>query len=149
MNIDQNEISMKNLSVQSRPNSPSDLYIFPHTFCNIHLRPKKGLDRSVLSQKALSYSIINIIFCRSMELKLNPSEYINETMVLDDFPNTLQNLKRDLLQRRNSFTIEEFPKILFLGTGSCIPNKTRNTSGILLRTRLVDISFQIYIYIFI
>lgn len=84
-----------------------------------------------------------------MELKLNPSEYINETMVLDDFPNTLQNLKRDLLQRRNSFTIEEFPKILFLGTGSCIPNKTRNTSGILLRTRLVDISFQIYIYIFI
>ncbi|KAJ8941617.1 hypothetical protein NQ318_000323 [Aromia moschata] len=112
-NCTQTDLNLSNLSVESRPTSPSEPYIFPNTFCSYHLRPKKGLDRTC-------------------ELRINPKEYISETMSIDDFADTLQELHRDLSQSRKRLSIREYPKILFLGTGSCIPNKTRNTSGILL-----------------
>ncbi|XP_049817981.1 ribonuclease Z, mitochondrial isoform X2 [Aethina tumida] len=111
--------AMEKLSVKSRPNTPSEPYIFANTFYNFHLRPKKGLDSSA-------------------ELKIIPSDYIEETMSLENFPETLQELKqkwstakKELAQTVN---VRPYPRILFLGTGSCIPNKTRNTSGILLET---------------
>ncbi|XP_050513162.1 ribonuclease Z, mitochondrial isoform X2 [Diabrotica virgifera virgifera] len=99
-----------NLNTAKLSESPS-LYITPDTFCAYHLRPKRGLDRS-------------------LELRLNPTEYLEETYNVADFKTVLETLKSNL----NSKTVsrDEFPKIIFLGTGSCIPNKTRNTSGILL-----------------
>ncbi|KAJ8979969.1 hypothetical protein NQ317_013717 [Molorchus minor] len=109
----QNDLDMNNLSVKSRPTSPVEPYIFPNTFCNYHLRPKKGLDRTA-------------------ELKLNTVEYVSETMELDGFSDVLQKLYQDLNEMKKRLTVRDYPKILFLGTGSCIPNKTRNTSGILL-----------------
>ncbi|CAH1971818.1 unnamed protein product [Acanthoscelides obtectus] len=113
--INNTQNDLENLSVQSRPTSPSEPYIFPNTFCSIHLRPNKGVDRS-------------------LSLKLNPHEFISETMEVENFSSVLQTLKQTLYQHRKNLNIREYPKILFLGTGSCIPNKTRNTSGILLAT---------------
>ncbi|KAJ8922916.1 hypothetical protein NQ315_001458 [Exocentrus adspersus] len=110
----QNDLKLEQLSVKSRPASPIDPYIFPKTFCSFHLRPKLGLDRAA-------------------ELKINPEEYVSETMAVENFSNTLQELKDSLHECRKSLTIGQFPQILFLGTGSCIPNKTRNTSSILLK----------------
>nr|XP_023017824.1 ribonuclease Z, mitochondrial [Leptinotarsa decemlineata] len=109
----QNDLNLDNLTMQSRPASPSEPFVFPNTFCNFHLRPKKGLDRTT-------------------ELKLNPKEYIEETMVLEEFSKLLSELKTKLIQKKLTLANVNYPKILFLGTGSCIPNKTRNTSGILV-----------------
>ncbi|CAG9773790.1 unnamed protein product [Ceutorhynchus assimilis] len=80
-----------------------------------HLRPRKGFD---------STSHIN----------LDPLEYTGETMSLEEFPEALKTLQQQLVSSKTSLSSRDFPKILFLGTGSCIPNKTRNTSGILLQT---------------
>lgn len=37
--------NMEALSVQSRPQSPTQPYLLSNTFCTYHLRPNKGLDR--------------------------------------------------------------------------------------------------------
>lgn len=73
--------------------------------------------------------------CRSNELKLMPTQYIEETMDVEGFRDSLQELKINLLNGKIGLNIKNYPKVLFLGTGSCIPNKTRNTSGILIETR--------------
>lgn len=80
-----------------------------------HLRPNRGLDRSA-------------------EPQLNADEYVRESIALPGFSDSLDELKRayskiDVLGRA-----EDYPKMVFLGTGSCIPNKTRNVSSILMHT---------------
>ncbi|XP_065164662.1 ribonuclease Z, mitochondrial isoform X3 [Atheta coriaria] len=90
-------------------------YIQPGTFYNFHLRPRTGKDST-------------------SEIKLVPSEYIDETFALDGFCDEVQKLRIEILNKCKHMTIRPYPKILFLGTGSCIPNKTRNTSGIMLFT---------------
>ncbi|KAJ6648448.1 Ribonuclease Z, mitochondrial [Pseudolycoriella hygida] len=83
-----------------------------------HLRPHKGLDR------------LN-------ELVVNYDEYIGESAEIPGFLESLDDLKQQLRQSYvNEKTLrgDEYPKILFLGTGSCIPNKTRNVSAILVHT---------------
>lgn len=73
-----------------------------------------------------------------MEQKLCPDEYIDETAKVPGFTESLSELRNEVkemfktpLKQRS----EDFPKLLFLGTGSCIPNKTRNVSSILVHTR--------------
>lgn len=56
-------------------------------------------------------------------------------MNIENFSNVLKQVKCDISDKMKQLTIKEYPKILFLGTGSCIPNKTRNTSGILVKLR--------------
>jgi hypothetical protein len=61
-------------------------------------------------------------------------EYLNEVLVFPDAPKLIAET-RELIaacrakQGTNSL---KFPQITFLGTGSAIPNKSRNTSGILV-----------------
>lgn len=83
-----------------------------------HLRPNKGLDR------------LN-------ELAVCPDEYLNESASISGFAESLDALKQQLRQSYANEKIsraDEYPKIVFLGTGSCIPNKTRNVSAILVHT---------------
>ncbi|XP_017053839.1 ribonuclease Z, mitochondrial [Drosophila ficusphila] len=80
---------------------------------SFHLRPRKGLDRT-------------------LESKLTPEEYIKETHAVPGFTELLAKYKEDYSFPVNS--ADSFPKIIFLGTGSCIPNKTRNVSSILIKT---------------
>ncbi|XP_045476586.1 ribonuclease Z, mitochondrial isoform X2 [Harmonia axyridis] len=86
-----------------------------NTLTAIHLRPRRGLDKSE-------------------ELKLKPKEYREETLALDGVPAALQDLNVRIQSCRDDIVPKEYPRVLFLGTGSCIPNKTRNTSGILLES---------------
>lgn len=71
-------------------------------------------------------------FFRSNKLILQPGLYIHETLSAPEFKKTVLEMEDQLNCITASADVKEYPKILFLGTGSCIPNKTRNTSGILL-----------------
>ncbi|KAL1494480.1 hypothetical protein ABEB36_010074 [Hypothenemus hampei] len=84
------------------------------SLASYHLRPKKGFDSS-------------------SSVRLDLDEFVNETTSLTDFPAALKELQESLSLAKSNLTISDYPRIIFLGTGSCIPNKTRNTSGILLQ----------------
>lgn len=70
----------------------------------------------------------------SATFTIKPDEDVREVLDTEEFPPHLEKLKSQL----GSFTSSNidhntaYPEFLFLGTGSCIPNKTRNTSGILV-----------------
>uniref|UniRef100_A0A7G3AR59 Zinc phosphodiesterase ELAC protein 2 n=1 Tax=Lutzomyia longipalpis TaxID=7200 RepID=A0A7G3AR59_LUTLO len=85
------------------------------SFC---LRPRKGYDTS-------------------LEPKIVHEEYIDEVFKVHGFSDALGALKKqqmDKLARIRQVRDGQFPKFLFLGTGSCIPNKTRNVSAIFVET---------------
>ncbi|KAH8299850.1 hypothetical protein KR044_006872 [Drosophila immigrans] len=83
---------------------------------SFHLRPKKGLDRT-------------------LESKLTPEEYVKETLAVPGVTELLAQLKCDTkLSQGTDVANSRYPLIIFLGTGSCIPNKTRNVSSILIQT---------------
>lgn len=85
------------------------------TLHKVHLRPRKGFDPS-------------------LELKLQPEEYTSEAMASKEFSEVLEKVQTQISAKVKEIgDIAEYPKLVFLGTGSCAPNKTRNTSGILLR----------------
>ncbi|XP_075973216.1 ribonuclease Z isoform X2 [Anticarsia gemmatalis] len=85
------------------------------TLTMFHLRPKRQLDRSA-------------------EPKLHVQDYIQETMDVDGFVGSLQQFRRLVdSMRYNKSDAKEYPKVVFLGTGSCIPSKTRNTSAIVVQ----------------
>lgn len=98
------------------------------TLLTYHIRPKKR-------------------FNRSSELQLCPDTYIQECYEGEKFESALHNVKNKLQTLQSNQTVKvgsrDYPSITFLGTGSCIPNKTRNTSSILLelsndKTLLMD-----------
>uniref|UniRef100_A0A1B6FUU4 Zinc phosphodiesterase ELAC protein 2 n=1 Tax=Cuerna arida TaxID=1464854 RepID=A0A1B6FUU4_9HEMI len=82
-----------------------------NTFTNISLRPQRFFDSS-------------------SKLVLEPEVYRQETLAVEGFPEALRSLKEQLTSIEDDQ--RDFPQVVFLGTGSCIPNKTRNTSGILI-----------------
>lgn len=79
------------------------------------LRPKKCVDRS-------------------FEVRSNPAEFIKEITDIEGVTEALKSLKQDHLQHSPVDRSRQYPKVVFLGTGSCIPNKTRNVSSILVHT---------------
>lgn len=85
------------------------------TLNSIYLRPLTGLDSTQI-------------------VKIDSSADIAKVFTTEGFQETLENLKIDITnQLKNSSHHSEFPKLIILGTGSSIPNKVRNTSGLLLR----------------
>lgn len=75
-----------------------------------------------------------------MEPRLCHDEYRAETQSFEGFSESLTALHADLRQNFGTEVrqrTDEYPRVVFLGTGSCIPNKTRNVSSILLHTRCV------------
>lgn len=84
------------------------------------------------------------MFCSSLKLAVEPEQYRQEAMAVEGFPEALKMLKDQLLTLNDDGSTNRFPQVVFLGTGSCIPNKTRNTSGILLHLRLMFICYLLY-----
>ena len=82
------------------------------TLSTIHLRPNKGMDLSLVP-------------------RIKIQEYIDETHAVAGFSTALETLK-ETLSKSSSQETRQYPKVTFFGTGSCIPNKTRNTSAILV-----------------
>lgn len=73
-----------------------------------------------------------------MEPFINPAEYLAETKAFPGFVDSLDDLQQQLTTHYANASVardDDYPKIVFLGTGSCIPNKTRNVSSVLVHTR--------------
>uniref|UniRef100_A0A2S2QAT2 Zinc phosphodiesterase ELAC protein 2 n=1 Tax=Sipha flava TaxID=143950 RepID=A0A2S2QAT2_9HEMI len=92
----------------------NSLLINGETNLTFNLRPKKDIDRT-------------------STLSLDIDEFIAETFRVDGFKEKLAQVKEEIVNATSSDS-NIYPKITFLGTGSCIPSKTRNTSGILMCT---------------
>lgn len=80
-----------------------------------HLRPKNFIDRS-------------------LEATVNADEFIKEVIDIEGVAESLENLRQINSQLPPVDRCNQYPKVVFLGTGSCIPNKTRNVSSILIHT---------------
>ncbi|XP_014237206.1 ribonuclease Z, mitochondrial-like [Trichogramma pretiosum] len=84
------------------------------TLNTIHLRPFSGF--------------------KSTEVEIDKNKYLEEVFSIEGFESSLEKMKIEIqaetgLLKPNN----EYPKLLMLGTGSSIPNKVRNTSGMILR----------------
>ncbi|OXU19872.1 hypothetical protein TSAR_013862 [Trichomalopsis sarcophagae] len=89
------------------------------TLNTVHLRPNTGLDKTSI-------------------VRINPKEYIQDVFAVDGFLDTLADLQTQLNAKtkplgNEKVNVEEYPRLVMLGTGSSIPNKVRNTSGILFQ----------------
>lgn len=65
---------------------------------------------------------------------MNVDEFMKEITGIEGVAESLENLKQI---NSNSLPVDrsnQYPKVVFFGTGSCIPNKTRNVSSILIHT---------------
>lgn len=86
---------------------------FPMT-C-FQLRPRKCLDRS-------------------LEARPNPADFVKEVTDIVGVAEELEILKKGHFSSSSVDRNHQYPRVVFLGTGSCIPNKTRNVSSILVHT---------------
>lgn len=87
----------------------------PRTHHTVHLQPELKFDTE-------------------NEVSLRPKEYVDEVFEIDGFLDALAELQTNVNAQTKALSIvNDYPKILMLGTGSSIPSKARNTSGILLQ----------------
>ncbi|XP_015363613.1 PREDICTED: ribonuclease Z, mitochondrial isoform X1 [Diuraphis noxia] len=94
----------------------------------------RGNSLTINGQTNLSFNLRpNKYIDRTSTLSLDVNEFIEESFKVDGFKEKLAEVKQDILNASPTDT-NIYPKITFLGTGSCIPSKTRNTSGILMYT---------------
>ncbi|CAG0919013.1 unnamed protein product [Notodromas monacha] len=71
---------------------------------------------------------------RQSSFLLKHQEYIDEVTAFPDAVNLIEGTKEKIREMRSCDALKnnEYPEIVFAGTGSAIPNKSRNTSGILV-----------------
>lgn len=75
------------------------------------------------------------IYQKDLSVHITPKEYIDHVFKIKGFSECLEKVKTEIdIKTKALGQIEEYPKVVMFGTGSMIPSKTRNTSGILLRT---------------
>lgn len=87
----------------------------PRTHHTVHLQPELRFDTE-------------------NEVSLHPKEYMNEVDQMEGLSEALKDLQTNISIQKERLSIRnEYPKIVMLGTGSMIPSKVRNTSGILLQ----------------
>ena len=82
------------------------------TLSTFYLRPLKKLDMTAVP-------------------RITPKTYVDEVLGQNCLQASLDELKATL-NNAAPLSDKSYPKFVFLGTGSCIPNKTRNTSAILV-----------------
>lgn len=82
-----------------------------------HIRPRKGYNRD---------------HC----IHLDNEEYVKEAYIIPEFKEQLQNFHTKVCEhiKEQDPDAVKYPRIVFLGTGSSVPSKRRNVSGILLQT---------------
>lgn len=71
------------------------------------------------------------------ELIIFPDKYLAECTSIRSFTESLDHLKQQLgpINSKNKILrTNEYPRIVFLGTGSAMPTKFRNNSAILVHT---------------
>lgn len=84
------------------------------TLFRFYLRPYKGLDQD-------------------SGISLEPTTYIEEATSMPGFDDNLEQLKNSIRSVVQTLCQDqEYPEVVFLGTGSSIPSKVRNVSGILV-----------------
>lgn len=109
--------------------------VFPRLECKFLFF--KAEDLAVVHRPRTHYTIHlqpELKFDAANEVSLHPKEYINEVFENDGFLDALAELQTNINARTKNFSCRNsYPKIVMLGTGSSIPSKVRNTSGILLR----------------
>lgn len=75
-------------------------------------------------------------------LKLSPQEWIEQLTISAETVEsikTFHNLHKEHIAKHPiDERVNEYPKIVFLGTGSSCPTRGRNASGILVHLRLVS-----------
>lgn len=82
-----------------------------------HLRPRKGYNRDQC-------------------IYMDNASYVSEAWAIPEFEKQLLHFhtKVNELTKGQDQNLVKYPRILFLGTGSSVPSKRRNVSGILLQT---------------
>lgn len=79
-----------------------------------HIRPNKGFDRN-------------------LEPYSNPEKVMEDTLDQQDMKELIVKFKKEATKlvapRGHDARSKEFPRVITFGTGSCIPNKTRNVSA--------------------
>lgn len=79
-----------------------------------HIRPNKGFDRN-------------------LEPYSNPEKVLEDTLDQPDMKELIVKFKEEaktlVTPREKNERAKEFPRVITFGTGSCIPNKTRNVSA--------------------
>ena len=83
-----------------------------HTGTAYHLRPNNRLSNTCVP-------------------RLDLKAYADETLAVEGLQASLDKMKADHAAAV-PISDKQYPKVTFFGTGSCIPNKTRNTSAILV-----------------
>ncbi|XP_023237388.1 ribonuclease Z, mitochondrial-like [Centruroides sculpturatus] len=116
-------------------NYGSSLVVPSESMVSYSLRPKEGLSRET-------------------SVNLDVDSFNREAFEKPDFEGNLKELQHILLEEKPNETNNAiYPEIAFLGTGSCIPSKVRNVSGILVHINeeicmLLDCGEGTYIQLF-
>ncbi|XP_041474143.1 zinc phosphodiesterase ELAC protein 2-like [Lytechinus variegatus] len=87
---------------------------YAEIYNKLHLKPAKGWERDFIISE-------------------DKQRYLNELGPLKEFQESLKTLKASPEMNGHTESMDQkYPEVLFLGTGSAMPNKARNVSGILL-----------------
>ncbi|RZF34607.1 hypothetical protein LSTR_LSTR008632 [Laodelphax striatellus] len=111
--VTSSETSVTSSTVTGSSDGSQGAVIESKTFTTVHLRPTKHVDTGD-------------------KLMLDRAEYLKEALAEPDIEQVLLELDRQRGRVESGVDHQEYPSVVFLGTGSCIPNKARNTSGILV-----------------